>query len=97
MKGGEDGERGINLWIRADRDPKTGEIVSTKTTNVGGKASVPASKGDRFVILTPGGGGYGKRSSGESTTSSTNKKVHHSDKFAASGSLSLRNETQLTN
>lgn len=97
MKGGEDGERGINLWIRADRDPKTGEIVSTKTTNVGGKASVPASKGDRFVILTPGGGGYGKRSSGEITTSSTNKKVHHSDKFAASGSLSLRNETQLTN
>ncbi|THX57369.1 putative 5-oxoprolinase [Aureobasidium pullulans] len=49
LKGGERGSRGLNVWIRADG----------RQINVGGKGSVKASPGDRFLIHTPGGGGYG--------------------------------------
>ncbi|PYI16566.1 putative 5-oxoprolinase [Aspergillus violaceofuscus CBS 115571] len=49
MAGGEDGQRGKNTWIT-----KAGRRV-----NVGGKSSVQVQPGDRFMIETPGGGGYG--------------------------------------
>ncbi|KAE8421257.1 Hydantoinase B/oxoprolinase-domain-containing protein [Aspergillus pseudocaelatus] len=49
MAGGEDGQRGKNTWIT-----KAGRCI-----NVGGKSSIRVQPGDRFVIETPGGGGYG--------------------------------------
>ncbi|OQE46967.1 hypothetical protein PENCOP_c001G06821 [Penicillium coprophilum] len=49
MAGGEDGKRGKNTWIT-----RTGRHIS-----VGGKSSIRVQSGDRFVIETPGGGGYG--------------------------------------
>ncbi|KAJ5217574.1 uncharacterized protein N7469_011199 [Penicillium citrinum] len=49
MAGGSDGKRGKNTWIT-----KAGRHIS-----VGGKNSVCVRPGDRFVIETPGGGGYG--------------------------------------
>ncbi|KAB8271092.1 Hydantoinase B/oxoprolinase-domain-containing protein [Aspergillus minisclerotigenes] len=49
MAGGEDGQRGKNTWIT-----KAGRCI-----NVGGKGSIRVQPGDRFVIETPGGGGYG--------------------------------------
>jgi 5-oxoprolinase (ATP-hydrolysing) len=49
MAGGEDAMRGKNTWIT-----KSGRHIS-----VGGKSSVRVEPGDRFVIETPGGGGYG--------------------------------------
>ena len=49
MTRGEDASTGLNLWLRGD-----GSVI-----NVGGKASFQARKGDRFRIMTPGGGGYG--------------------------------------
>ncbi|KAL1865464.1 hypothetical protein VTK73DRAFT_5230 [Phialemonium thermophilum] len=54
MAGGEEGKRGLNLWIR--RDPDDGSI---RTINLGGKATVTMSAGDRIIVCTPGGGGYG--------------------------------------
>ncbi|KIW85545.1 hypothetical protein Z517_00937 [Fonsecaea pedrosoi CBS 271.37] len=54
MAGGEEGARGINLWVRNDPDDR-----STRTISLGGKASVDMNVGDRIVVLTPGGGGYG--------------------------------------
>ncbi|VEU23145.1 DEKNAAE104192 [Brettanomyces naardenensis] len=53
MEGGEDGERGLNLWIRKSHGKE--QVIS-----IGGKASVDVGEGDRIVILTPGGGGWGK-------------------------------------
>lgn len=50
MKGGECGQRGLNQWVHA----KNGRVV-----NIGGKNSVPVEAGDRVVINSPGGGGYG--------------------------------------
>lgn len=55
MAGGDEGKRGLNLWIR--RDPEDG---TTRTISLGGKATVAMNAGDRIVVLTPGGGGYGR-------------------------------------
>ncbi|CAG8940265.1 unnamed protein product [Penicillium salamii] len=57
MAGGMDGKRGKNTWIT-----KAGRHIS-----VGGKNSIRVQPGDRFVIETPGGGGYG--APGETDTS----------------------------
>ncbi|SCU81156.1 LADA_0B11496g1_1 [Lachancea dasiensis] len=51
ISGGEDGERGLNLWIRKT----SGSVI-----NIGGKNTISVQPGDRVVIHTPGGGGYGK-------------------------------------
>ncbi len=48
--GGEDGQKGQNLLIRNN----TTELLE-------GKVSFKTEKGDRLVINTPGGGGYGKK------------------------------------
>ncbi|KAI1102515.1 Hydantoinase B/oxoprolinase-domain-containing protein [Jackrogersella minutella] len=50
LEGGEDGLRGQNLWIR-----KNG-----RTINLGGKNTAMMGAGDRIVIMSPGGGGWGK-------------------------------------
>jgi 5-oxoprolinase (ATP-hydrolysing) len=49
LLGGCDAARGVNLWLRRD-----GRVVS-----LGGKATVEVQGGDRIMLLTPGGGGYG--------------------------------------
>ncbi|KAJ9148877.1 Hydantoinase B/oxoprolinase [Pleurostoma richardsiae] len=55
MAGGGDGGRGVNLWIR--KDPLDGAV---RTISLGGKATVLMNAGDRVIVMTPGGGGYGK-------------------------------------
>ncbi|KAJ3950419.1 uncharacterized protein N0V96_001564 [Colletotrichum fioriniae] len=50
MAGGEDGQRGRNVWVK-----KSGRIV-----NLGGKNTAMMEAGDRIVIMSPGGGGYGR-------------------------------------
>jgi len=54
MAGGDEGKRGVNLWIR-----KYAEDGDVRTISLGGKASVPMNAGDRIIVNTPGGGGYG--------------------------------------
>ncbi|THY85482.1 putative 5-oxoprolinase [Aureobasidium pullulans] len=54
MAGGEEGSRGVNIWKR--RDPEDGTV---RTISLGGKATVQMNAGDRIIIMTPGGGGYG--------------------------------------
>lgn len=51
INGGEDGARGLNLWIRKD---------GGKVINIGAKNTVRVVPGDRIVLMTPGGGGCGK-------------------------------------
>ncbi|KPM41755.1 Uncharacterized protein C11D3.15 [Neonectria ditissima] len=53
--GGEDGSMGKNVLMKRD-DEGAVRIIS-----LGGKATVEVAKGDRVVIETPGGGGWGKR------------------------------------
>lgn len=51
LEGGANGKRGENLLIR--------KTEPTKPVNIGGKNTVQVQPGDRVVIQTPGGGGYG--------------------------------------
>lgn len=61
MAGGEDGQSGLNLQItsrtRKTRDGK--EETVKRERNLGGKATVAFEAGDRLVLNTPGGGGWG--------------------------------------
>ena len=54
LKGGGEGAVGLNLWIKKDRI--TGE---ERVINLGGKNTAQFGAGDRIVINTPGGGGWG--------------------------------------
>jgi N-methylhydantoinase B/oxoprolinase/acetone carboxylase alpha subunit len=49
LRGGEAGESGINRLIQGGEQRV-----------VGGKATVQVKAGDRLIIETPGGGGWGK-------------------------------------
>jgi N-methylhydantoinase B/oxoprolinase/acetone carboxylase alpha subunit len=49
LAGGKAGKRGKNILVRGG-----------KKILLGGKASFRVNKGDRIVVETPGGGGYGK-------------------------------------
>ncbi|MCH0629973.1 hydantoinase B/oxoprolinase family protein [Kocuria palustris] len=55
LLGGKDGARGRNIWKR--RLPNDPEIW--RQFNLGGKCTVKVSSGDRVIIMTPGGGGFG--------------------------------------
>jgi 5-oxoprolinase (ATP-hydrolysing) len=54
LAGGEDGQRGENIWIR--KDPVTG---STRRIALGPRKTSQFGPGDRIIISTPGGGGWG--------------------------------------
>lgn len=58
LEGGEDAKRGQNLWVK-----KTG-----RTINLGGKNTAMMDAGDRIVVMSPGGGGWGKPNLTNGTT-----------------------------
>ncbi|KAH8688433.1 5-oxoprolinase [Ilyonectria robusta] len=53
IQGGGPGKRGENIWIRHDE-------YGTREIMLGGKNTCEMKKGDRIIIRSPGGGGYGK-------------------------------------
>ncbi|OBZ83149.1 Uncharacterized protein C11D3.14c [Choanephora cucurbitarum] len=55
LAGGQNGQKGLNIWVRHDRKDKH----AVQQLNMTGKNSAPFSCGDRIIIQTPGGGGYG--------------------------------------
>lgn len=69
MEGGEPGANGKNLWLKLPR-VEDGDLAREKENtdaarqrrviNLGGKATVRMGAGDRIVINTPGGGGWGR-------------------------------------
>ncbi len=72
MAGGEPGTCGINHWARlvpAEEDGKTNGKQEKKYTiiNLGGSNQCTMTAGDRIIIQTPGGGGYGKAGESAST------------------------------
>lgn len=65
MEGGEPAMKGRNTWIKRRRR-EDGDLVDDcleskqhRFINIGGKATVFMGKGDRLLIETPGGGGWG--------------------------------------
>ncbi|KAJ5898609.1 hypothetical protein N7504_008897 [Penicillium tannophilum] len=58
LEGGEDAKCGQNLWVRLVQRPD-GEWEE-RVINLGGKNSVQMQPGERIIIQTPGGGGWGR-------------------------------------
>jgi 5-oxoprolinase (ATP-hydrolysing) len=63
LHGGEDAQCGKNIWVRkikskSDKDGK--ETVVERRINLGAKNTASMQAGERIIVMTPGGGGYGK-------------------------------------
>ncbi|OKL61012.1 hypothetical protein UA08_03117 [Talaromyces atroroseus] len=54
MCGGDAGQVGENIWVRHDE-------FGSREISLGGKNTCRMKKGDRIIIRSPGGGGYGKK------------------------------------
>ncbi|KAG5366566.1 5-oxoprolinase [Yarrowia sp. B02] len=84
MKGGESGKSGVNLWVR-----KNGTTVT-----LGGKNTVRMALGERIIIQTPGGGGYGVAKEEKSSKEEAKEPETHSFIPRASGSIHERAAAQ---
>lgn len=99
MNGGHPGKRGYNYWLKKLDDGSYRKIA------LGGQNSVWVKPGDRIRIETPSGGGWGKPADEkEEAEVALNSSVHYPSVDAVNaepsiltGSVGLRNETQLTN
>ncbi|GKT45086.1 uncharacterized protein ColSpa_05267 [Colletotrichum spaethianum] len=77
LAGGEDGECGLNVWVRkvekgswekslkrlkgGEGSERDAEVeYEERRFNLGAKNSAPMKPGERIIINTPGGGGWGK-------------------------------------
>ncbi|XP_029175794.1 5-oxoprolinase [Nylanderia fulva] len=71
---GEEGACGLNILMRADG----------RQINLGPKAAIPVYTGDRFIMETPGGGGYGPVGKREQAKKSSvlSSKVYDSQRLA---------------
>lgn len=56
MRGGGQGQEGLNLWLTKDE-----ETDEQRSVNLGGKNTVKMKRGDRIVVMTPGGGAWGSK------------------------------------
>lgn len=90
MAGGEPGHVGVNQWHKLSED-KDGKEQYT-VINLGGSNQCVMSPGDRIVIRTPGGGGYGPP--GEKEAKVRTQSAPHA---RASGSLAARKAAQYSN
>ncbi|KAK6198128.1 5-oxoprolinase [Scheffersomyces amazonensis] len=97
LLGGQDGLRGKNFWYKKTKtSPGKYSRIS-----LGGKCTVRIQKGDRVIILTPGGGGFGAieptKEQEEDKSSQVQYPVKSSEPTILSGSVGLRTITQETN
>lgn len=77
LMGGGDGERGKNSWIK-----KNGRVI-----NLGGKNTAMMDAGDRIVIESPGGGGWGEV--GANIAQSASVKVGKAFMAVANGTVEI--------
>lgn len=96
MAGGDEGKRGVNLWLRKYPDG-TSRMIS-----LGGKATTHMNAGDHIIVQTPGGGGYGRDPLKKEEVFMDIFKVHekfvpNSTVFRTQGSLAERNATATGN
>lgn len=92
LEGGEDAACGMNIWVR--KVQKGGrradaEEWEERRINLGGKNTASMAAGERIVVMTPGGGGWGKE--GEVSKA---VKVRDVQEGWRKGSLAARAETQ---
>ena len=86
LEGGEDGGVGRNIWVRRVEGKDGGE--GWREVNLGGKNTAAMKAGERIVINTPGGGGWGRV--GQSSVAK--REVDHRHMWRK-GSVAMRQET----
>lgn len=89
LQGGQDAQNGRNLWIKRNADGQGKDRI----VNLGGKTTVKFNRGDRIVVMTPGGGGWGAPEKGTGGEFESLQQHHSIDK--RSGSLAEREATSL--
>lgn len=94
LAGGEDAECGVNYWMRRVKKGGRGadkEDLEFRKISLGGKNTASMAAGERIIVCTPGGGGWGK-------VGEESKAVRRTDEQATwrKGSLAQRAETQET-
>jgi 5-oxoprolinase (ATP-hydrolysing) len=96
MAGGDPATMGRNTWIKQRRsengdipEEDSNEDLGPRHINIGGKATVFMGKGDRLLIETPGGGGWGEPEEGQLYT---NQEYKHA--WEARGSFAERAAAQ---
>ncbi|KAH9999753.1 Hydantoinase B/oxoprolinase-domain-containing protein [Xylariaceae sp. FL0662B] len=104
LAGGQDAECGLNIWVRrvptstSTSDPERdlvaqGDIeYEERYINMGAKNSAPMKPGDRIIVMTPGGGGWG-RVGDEKKKAATQRKDH--TEAWRKGSYATREEAAL--
>lgn len=86
LEGGEDAEVGINYWVKkaaklegaddAKAGGDDGKEQDLQYVNLGGKNTASMQAGDRIIVKTPGGGGWGKE--GEKSKAQRGQDPKHS-------------------
>jgi 5-oxoprolinase (ATP-hydrolysing) len=92
LHGGEDAACGRNIWVRKVKRGGRGEdadVVEKREINLGAKNTASMQAGERIIVMTPGGGGYGK----VGVERKIEKKMDHEQNWKK-GSLAQRMETQ---
>ncbi|KAF4982984.1 hypothetical protein FZEAL_1504 [Fusarium zealandicum] len=97
LEGGGEGQRGQNIWVR--RDPVTG---ASRRVSLGPRKTSHFGAGDRVIIFTPGGGGYGAdpAKNGDKTPRSLEAEVkpqRESRSLLTNGSLGVRHSVATGN
>lgn len=100
LAGGEDGACGMNLWVRKrgaeqrsgdDQQESTrGKGEEERRINLGGKNTASMKPGERIIVMTPGGGGWGQKGQ----ASQAEKWGRDSKAAWRKGSLAMRTEMQ---
>ncbi|KAH8812622.1 5-oxoprolinase [Xylogone sp. PMI_703] len=93
LEGGSPGAVGRNLFI------KKMDNGEDRVINLGPKNSIQAKLGDRMVIMTPGGGGWGHPSDTNNTTNSivNGQMVEKASHWRGMGSVALTQALQNSN
>jgi 5-oxoprolinase (ATP-hydrolysing) len=91
LEGGGDAQCGQNLWVRKLLKKGGGSDWGERYINLGGKNTVHMQPGERIIVMTPGGGGWGPV--GEESKAQKNIDARHAWR---GGSLASRISTQET-
>ncbi|KAJ5702401.1 hypothetical protein N7488_009949 [Penicillium malachiteum] len=85
LQGGEHGQAGLNLYMKHELDG------DSRMINIGGKMELEVQSGDRILIHTPGGGGWGSASNKDAALDT--RKYPGNTVFQPRGSVHAFNST----